>query len=74
MPARLPEEKNGTEIVCPDQTRIADAQKTQKTFKKYLRVYQNANQRMYHNFKRLEADLRQVNQTVLMLRENIKTV
>jgi hypothetical protein len=73
MPARI-EEKNGVEISSPDNYRIGEAQKQQKKLGQALRLYGIINERLYHNFKRLECDVKQINQTTLMIRENIKSL
>ena len=59
-PARI-EEKNGIEIVSPDPNRVAEAVKSQTKLTSILRIYGVINERLYHNFKRLECDIRQTN-------------
>jgi len=73
MTTLIPEPKGAT-ISCPDPERVQTAAETQRKLHTNLRIYCNAQDRVAAGFKRLSADLKQVNNTVTMIRESFKTL
>ena len=69
----LTPEAKGATLSCPDPGRVQAASENQRKLNINLRIYCNAQDRVAAGFKRLASDLKQVNNTVTMIRESFKT-
>ena len=64
-------EPKGQTMRVPDPDRTKEAIEKQKQLSSILRIYNNSQDRLHQNMKRLEDDLKQVSDTMSYIREDV---
>lgn len=70
----LEHEPKGHNFTVPDVDRVKEGVQNQMKLASIMRIYNNSNQRINHNVKRLQADMQQLRSTISQIREDLKTV
>ena len=60
----LHEDPSGLIVKTPDAERVNKAVKSQKMLSQLYRIHSNSSERLHQNFKRLEDDMKQVQNTL----------
>jgi hypothetical protein len=70
----LKNEPRGLTLQSPDPERTKLAEDNQRKLESNLRIYCNAQERVTAGFKRLSMDLKQVTNTIQVIRESFKVL